>query len=170
MCRRGLDTRARVPYRVLVAVTLRDFRLSDLDALWRLDQECYAPGIAYSKRELRDYLSLRGAECLIAQDDDFVAGFLLAEHVRECAHIITIDVAEIARRRRIGSTLLEEIERRLAARGVKEVELETATNNLAAIAFWQCHGYRTEGVIPHYYLNRIDAYAMRKLLPAAKEI
>ena len=162
--------RSRVPYRVQVAVTLRDYAPADLEALWRLDQECYASGIAYSKRELRGYLSLRGAECLIAEQDGFIAGFVLAEHAREFAHIITIDVAERARRIGIGSALLEETERRLAARGVKEAELETATNNLGAIAFWQRHGYRTEGVIPRYYLGRIDAYAMRKRLPAAKEI
>jgi ribosomal protein S18 acetylase RimI-like enzyme len=47
---------------------------------------------------------------------------------------------------------------------VQQVELETATDNHAAIAFWQKHGYRTRGVLKGYYHGRVDAYVMEKLL------
>jgi ribosomal protein S18 acetylase RimI-like enzyme len=69
----------------------------------------------------------------------------------------------------LGTLLLDAVETALAARGVRAVELETATNNQAAIAFWQKHGYRTLGVLPRYYLGRIDAYSMRKPLSAPRE-
>ncbi|HXN96949.1 MAG TPA: hypothetical protein VN879_20745, partial [Candidatus Acidoferrales bacterium] len=50
------------------------------------------------------------------------------------------------------------------------VLLETAIDNEAAVAFWQRHGYRIEATLKRYYLGRIDAYEMRKLLlpPASK--
>jgi len=56
------------------------------------------------------------------------------------------------------------MERRLAQRGVQYVVLETATSNEAAVAFWTRHGYRSVGVLRRYYLNRIDAYVMQKVL------
>jgi len=45
--------------------------------------------------------------------------------------------------------------------------LETATDNEAGVAFWQRHGYRIEATLKRYYLRRIDAYEMRKILPGA---
>jgi len=57
-------------------------------------------------------------------------------------------------------------ENALAVRGVREVELETAIDNAAGIAFWTSRGYRTVGTIPRYYLNRVDALCMTKFLPA----
>ena len=50
------------------------------------------------------------------------------------------------------------------ARGVRVVYLETATSNEAGVAFWQRHGYRTQGVRPRYYPNGRDAFAMIKPL------
>jgi len=47
---------------------------------------------------------------------------------------------------------------------VRYVELQTATNNEAGVAFWQRHGYRSSGVTRGYYLGRIDAYEMIKEL------
>jgi [ribosomal protein S18]-alanine N-acetyltransferase len=148
---------------------LRVYQAADFEALYAIDQACYAPGIAYSKRLLRWFLRLPGAECLVAEAGGQVAGFILAEHTDEYAHIITIDVLAAQRRRRVGSALLEAIEESLTTRGVRHVELETATDNDAAIAFWQKHGYRTVAVLKRYYLGRLDAYSMHKPLTAPQE-
>ncbi len=83
------------------------------------------------------------------------------------AHVITLDVAEAYRRAGTGTALLVEMERRLAGRGVKRVTLETAVNNEAGFAFWQRHGYSTVGVFKRYYLERLDAYHMVKVLPSS---
>ncbi len=150
-----------------MTVTLRRFAPADLAALHEIDQVCYEPGIAYSRRELRWYLAQPDADCLVAESDGQIAGFILAHRQDSRAHIITIDVLEGWRRRRIGSSLLLEAERRLAAAGVRVIELETATANEGGVAFWLRHGYRTVGLLKGYYLGRVDAYAMCKILPAA---
>ena len=139
---------------------------ADFEVLYAIDQACYPPGIAYSKRTLRWFLRLPGAECLVAEAGGEIAGFILADHVGDHAHINTIDVLESHRRRGLGSRLLAATEEALARSGVRTVKLETATTNPAAVAFWQRHGYRTIGVLERYYLDRLDAYAMRKILPA----
>lgn len=147
-------------------IALRSYGPADFETLYGIDQACYEPGIAYSRREMRNYLRFPGAECVVAETDDAIIGFCLTAHERASGYIITIDVLAEYRRQGVGSMLLAEVERRLAARGVREVALETATDNVSAIAFWQKHGYRTRGVKRGYYPGGRDAYAMVKAVAA----
>jgi [ribosomal protein S18]-alanine N-acetyltransferase len=149
---------------------LRPFISSDFDALYTLDRECYPSGIAYSKRELRWYLAQPGAICFVAEAKGAIAGFILADSEPPLGHIITIDVAEAHRRRGVGTLLLRAAERALAECGVRIVEIETATNNEAGIQFWYGHKYCSLGVVPGYYLGRIDAIVMSKELAAASPV
>jgi len=149
-----------------VNITLRSYATEDFDALYAIDQACYEPAIAYSKRELRNYLRFPGGDCVIAEAEvpAKIAGFCMSAHQDARGYIITIDVLAEFRRHGVGTLLLAEIERRLASQGVKEIGLETATDNESAIAFWQKHGYRTRGVWKHYYPGPRDAFAMTKTL------
>ena len=149
-----------------MALVLRSYDPRDFSALYRLDQSCFPAGISYSKTTLRYFLSLRSADCVVAMEDAQIAGFILSEENPPLAHVITLDVAEKFRRRGFGTALLAESERNLGLRGVRTILLETATDNDAGIAFWQRHGYRIEATLKRYYLGRLDAYEMRKIMPA----
>ena len=148
----------------MAALTIRQYEARDFATLCKLDQECFPPGIAYSKWSLQYFLSLPAAACLIAQEGRGIFGFILAEENPPLAHIITLDVAAQKRRTGLGSMLLDEMEKHFRFREVRSVLLETAVDNESGIAFWQHHGYRTETVLKRYYLGRIDAFAMRKKL------
>jgi ribosomal protein S18 acetylase RimI-like enzyme len=148
-----------------MALTLRSYEPHDFAALHRLDQACFPPGISYSKTTLRYFLTLASADCVVAVDGNKIVGFILSEENPPLAHIITLDVAEKERRHGVGTALLEALESNLAARGVRSILLETAIDNEAAVAFWKRHGYRIEATLKRYYLGRIDAYEMRKILP-----
>ncbi len=150
-------------------IHIRAYQPHDFPALHKLDQACFASGIAYSKNTLRYFLDLESSACLVAEIERDVAGFVVSEVDAPLAHIITLDVAERYRRNGVGSLLLAAAEERLAAQGVRSVLLETAVDNEAAIAFWQRHGYRTHGRLKRYYLGRIDAYEMQKTLPYPPE-
>jgi len=145
-------------------LAIRSVQEEDGETLYQIDQACYPRGIAYSRRTLKWFLALPGAECLVAEAEGAIAGFILTEAAGAQAHIITIDVLTEHRRTGMGTMLLREAEQRLAARGIREVHLETAHDNAAAIAFWEKHGYRTCGVLRNYYLDRIDAFGMTKTL------
>jgi ribosomal protein S18 acetylase RimI-like enzyme len=147
-----------------MAVTLRSYEPHDFTALHRLDQSCFPAGISYSKTTLRYFLTLPSADCVVAADGKNIAGFILTEENPPLAHVITLDVAENHRRQGLGSLLLAESEKNLYLRGVRSILLETATENEAAVAFWKRHGYRIETVLKRYYLGRLDAYEMRKIL------
>ena len=143
-------------------IALRPYIPEDFESLYEIDQACYAADVAYSRPELRAYLRFPGAACLIAAMRGKPVGFCLTAHREARGHIITIDVLEAYRRHKIGSRLLEAVESRLAKSGVREVILETATENHSAIAFWEKHGYRTRGIWKGYYPGGRDAYAMIK--------
>jgi ribosomal-protein-alanine N-acetyltransferase len=151
-----------------MALTLRSYEPHDFASLHRLDQACFPPGISYSKATLRYFLTLASADSVVAVDGKKIVGFILSEENPPLAHIITLDVAEKERRHGVGTALLEALESNLAARGVRAILLETAIDNEAAVAFWKRHGYRIEATLKRYYLGRIDAYEMRKILPAMK--
>ena len=118
---------------------------------------------------LRHFLTQPGAESLVAVDDKTIIGFLLTEENPPLGHVMTLDVAESHRRKGIGSLLLQESEANMRFRGVRTMLLETAITNEAGVAFWQRHGYRIEAVLKNYYPGHLDAYEMRKRLPAMRE-
>ena len=148
----------------LMAIALRSYNPDDFERLYEVDQACYEPAIAYSRRELRNYLRFPGADCIVAEADKNLVGFILTAHGKSWGYIVTIDVLAPHRRSGVGAMLLAEAERRLAAGGVREIGLETATDNSSAIAFWRKHGYRKTGVKKAYYPGGRDAFSMNKLL------
>lgn len=148
-------------------VAIRPYNEADFSTLCRIDAESYAPEIAYSRRTMKAFLRLPGAECLVAEESGEILGFILTDRDGPAGHVITLDLAPGARRRGIGTALLEAAHASLARRGVREVELETSTQNSAAVAFWKKHGYRECGVLPNYYQNGEDAYWMTKTLSRA---
>jgi ribosomal-protein-alanine N-acetyltransferase len=148
----------------MAAWAIRAYEARDFAAMYKLDQECFAPGIAYSKWSMQYFLNLRTADCLVAEDGKRMAGFILAEKNPPLAHIITLDVAAAMRRTGLGSALLAEMEGHFRHDEVRSVLLETAVDNESGIAFWEHHGYRTEAVLKRYYLGKVDAYEMRKRL------
>jgi ribosomal-protein-alanine N-acetyltransferase len=148
-----------------MVLSLRSYEPHDFATLHKLDQACFPPGISYSKTTLRYFLTIPSADCVVALEENRIAGFILSEENPPLAHIITLDVAQKERRRGVGSALLEKLESNLGARGVRSILLETAIDNEAAVAFWRRGGYRIEATLKRYYLGRVDAYEMRKILP-----
>jgi [ribosomal protein S18]-alanine N-acetyltransferase len=172
--RRGLNGRTEssresesvVPENSAKSITLRPLAGKDFESLYEIDQKCYPPQLAYSRREFRWYLRLPAAEGIVAESPGQIAGFILTACFERSGHIITIDVLPEFRRAHVGSALLRAAEESLARRGAKEIELETAVDNDAAIQFWTNSGYLKRGILKNYYPGGLAAYAMIKHLRA----
>jgi ribosomal protein S18 acetylase RimI-like enzyme len=152
-----------------VALSLRLIAPSDFPKLYALDQDCFAPGIAWSKAELQYFLKYPGNIGVLVEDETGrLAGFAIAGKQRRqgavFGRLITIDVDAALRRRGIGHRLLEETETQLRAQGATAVLLEVAVDNTTAQSFYERHGFIRTGRIPGYYLGRIDALVMEKPL------
>jgi ribosomal-protein-alanine N-acetyltransferase len=168
-----------VEYSVLSSI--RDFHKEDFETLWRIDQQCFSPGVSYSRPELAAYIRMASAFTLVAvtpvqtageiaaveqpgiREASDIVGFIVASvNTRRAGHIITIDVAAEARRSGIGSALLESAEERLKMAGCVSVRLETAVNNTPALVFYKRHGYSVSRTMARYYPDGVDAFVMRK--------
>jgi ribosomal-protein-alanine N-acetyltransferase len=148
-----------------VEFTLRDQRSADFETLWRIDQECFPPDLAYSRTELAGYIRRQGSLTVVAEREGKIAGYVVAERGgRKVGHIITLDVRAQARRTGLGSKLMAAAEERLRALGCSSVLLEVAVDNAAAIAFYHRQGYATLATIPRYYNDRTDALLLGKKL------
>lgn len=147
---------------------LRDYLPEDFKVLWSIDQQCFAPGIAYSQRELSIYMRRRGSFTIVAEASEGarkqIAGFIVAESVRGGGHVISIDVLPDYRRFGLGSKLLHAAEARLRSSGCRTVVLETAVDNSTALSFYKRHLYSVVKVSPHYYSNGVDALVLSKAL------
>jgi len=147
---------------------IRDFQPEDFETLWRIDQECFPPGISYSRPELKLYMRHRGSFTLVAVNPaGEIAGFIVA-HGGASGHIITIDVVAAGRRSGAGSLLLAAAEDRLRAAGFKAVSLETAVDNISALSFYKRHGYSVIRTWPRYYSNGVDALVLKKELEPSR--
>jgi ribosomal-protein-alanine N-acetyltransferase len=154
-------------YNEAVEVSLREFRQPDFEAVWRIDQQCFAPGISYSRLDLAAYLRRPRAFAIVAESASQAApglmGFIIAETgSRAGGHIITIDVLPGARKIGLGTRLLRVAEDRLRAAQCQFVILETALDNRAALAFYKTHQYHVVKTIPRYYSNGVDALVLKK--------
>ena len=148
-------------------LTLRDYQPEDFDLLWRLDQSCFVEGISYTRAELRYYIHRHTTFTIIAEANNRIAGFLIADQDRRgFGHIITIDVDPGQHRKGVGTALLRAAEERLRAGGCGSVLLETAVNNLSALSFYKTHGYFVLKTLPRYYLKSIDGLLMGKRIAA----
>jgi ribosomal-protein-alanine N-acetyltransferase len=161
-------------------VRIRSWHPGDFEELHALDCACFPPPVAYSRRTLRKFLRLPGADCLVAECG-YIAGFILTHAAsfngRDArtpprGHIISLDVDAQFRRHGVGSALLHAAEESMASCGVHTIDLETAVDNHPAISFWLRHGYEIVGKIADYYDDGVDAFVIsqtmaRATLPAA---
>jgi ribosomal protein S18 acetylase RimI-like enzyme len=159
-------------YNELVNFSLRDFRNSDFDSLWKIDQKCFAAGISYSQPELAAYIRLLNSFTVVAEtsnpDQSRIVGFVVANaNRRRQGHVITIDVLPEARRFGVGSALLSAAEERLRSGQCASVVLETAVNNTSALAFYKRHHYFVVKTVPRYYPDGLDAFVLEKNLLSA---
>ena len=159
---------------------IRQFEKADFDTLWRIDQACFDPQLAYSRLEMAFYMRRPGSFTLVAEVTGGevrgkgslpagnpgcgILGFIVAENRRKGGHIITIDVVAEARRAGVGSVLLRAAEEQLLRAGAVAVALETPVNNAAAIRFYKQKGYFVEKTVSSYYSNQTDALVMTKEL------
>ena len=164
--------------------SIRDYRPTDFDTLWDIDQRCFPPGISYTRMELSGFLTKRNAVALIAEvhpdesrnDESYasseacspsaIAGYVVAHFMRrKYGRILTLDILPEARRLGLGTKLMSACEERLRALGCSAVYLETAVDNEAALRLYRKLGYAVLEILPEYYASHaLDAFQMGKRL------
>lgn len=144
-------------------IVLRDLTGHDLDEMTRLDARCFEPGIAFTRGQIAAFLDLETFEGVAADANGELAGFAIGYRRRPAlGGVLTLDVDEPFRRRRVGTALFEGLLARLAGAGAQSVRLEVDVRNRAAMAFYNRFGFRRTRRLPDYYGPGRDAHEMER--------
>ena len=89
--------------------------------------------------------------CLGADHDGALAAFIIVSMPADQAEILTLATAKTARRQGLGKALLDAAIAELQTQGIKELFLEVAEDNAAALALYLGAGFQPIGRRPGYY-------------------
>ncbi len=154
----------------LAEIVLREYREADLEAICRLDEDCFAAAFRFDRKSMREFAEARNAICLVAETRrGEIAGFVIVHLDRVAAglqgYVVTLDVAEEYRREGVASRLMLEAESRAGAAGARRMELHVFTGNEGAIRFYERMGYSRLAVRRRFYrADGLDAFLYRKEL------
>lgn len=121
---------------------------------------------------IRKLMGMRGVLALAAMSHlGKPLGFLLARVAADEAEILTLAVAPLYRRRRIGSRLLAGAADMLAAAGARRLHIEVSHSNIPATRLYETAGFAVSGSRRSYYARSDgtyeDAVLMSRSLPIA---
>lgn len=147
----------------------RGYRQGDVEAMYRLDLECFAGPFQFDREMMLEAVEAPAAIVVVVEDDaaEQMLGFIIVHAERaqgiRCGYVITIDVADRVRRQGIGTAMLREAEVQARKAGLRRMGLHVAVDNPAAILFYEREQYELTGVAKGFYSQaRRDALVYRK--------
>jgi ribosomal-protein-alanine N-acetyltransferase len=153
-------------------IFFRDYRATDLDAMFELDEACFAEEFRFDRKSMREFAEEQNAIVRIAgRAGGQIAGFVIV-HVERVAtewraYVVTLDVAVDCRLRGLGRRLMREVEASAMAAGVRWMQLHVFTGNAGAIRFYEGMGYGRISVQKGFYGEAgLDAFVYGKELHA----
>lgn len=151
-------------------IIFRDYRDTDLEAMFRLDEACFAEEFRFDRESMREFAEERNAIVRIAEEvGGELAGFIIV-HVERVAtgwraYVVTLDVAAEWRQQGLGRGLMREAEACAVAAGVRWMQLHVFTGNEGAIRFYERLGYERIRVQRRFYGKAgLDAFVYGKEL------
>ena len=153
-------------------IIFRDYRDTDLEAMFRLDEACFAEEFRFDRESMREFAEERNAIVRIAEEvSGELAGFIIV-HVERVAtgwrgYVVTLDVAAEWRQKGLGRRLMRDAEECAAAAGVRWMQLHVFMGNAGAIRFYERLGYEQIRVQRRFYgAAGLDAFVYGKELHA----
>ncbi len=113
-------------------IVLRDYRTTDLDAMFRLDRDCFSAEFRFNFESIRMFAEEQGAVVRVAENGGAeIVGFVIV-HVERVAegwrgYVVTLDVGAEWRGQGVARRLMEQAEARVAAAGAHSMELHVFT-------------------------------------------
>lgn len=142
-------------------------KLSDLDALCRIERECFTLE-AFTREQIASLLGSSNAVSLVAKADHEILGFIIGmieNYGRvKVGHMYTIDVAPKHRRVGVGLKLLNELEKLFIQRDAKISYLEVRIDNKAARELYRKQGYTELEPLENFYAKGRHGLRMKKEL------
>jgi [ribosomal protein S18]-alanine N-acetyltransferase len=149
---------------------LRDYRASDLDGIFRLDEACFTREFRFDRKSMQEFAEDRNAVVRVAEKVcGEIAGFVIV-HIERIAserraYVVTLDVAPEHRRQGLAMQLLRDAESRANGSGARWIQLDVFTGNEEAIRFYERMGYERIRTRRGFYgATGLDAFVYGKEL------
>jgi ribosomal-protein-alanine N-acetyltransferase len=151
-------------------IFLRDYRAADLEAMFRLDEACFAEEFRFDRESMRELAEEGNAIVRVAETAcGEIVGFVIVHLERGMTgfqgYVVTLDVAEEYRRKGLAQRLMKESEASAMAAGAWWMQLHVFTGNAGAIHFYEHTGYERIRVRRGFYgAAGLDAFVYGKEL------
>ena len=120
---------------------------------------------AWSEKSVQETMDQPASICLMAEKAGRPAGYLLAYTAADEVEIARIGVSKELQRQGTGRTLLAELEKLCASKGIGKILLDVRAGNEAARALYAAAGFREDGIRQRFYENpQEDAVLMSRTL------
>lgn len=120
---------------------------------------------AWSEKSVQETMDQPASICLMAEKAGRPAGYLLAYTAVDEVEIARIGVSKELQRQGTGRTLLAELEKLCASKGIRKILLDVRAGNEAARALYAAAGFREDGIRQRFYENpQEDAVLMSRTL------
>ena len=130
-----------------------------------LEKACFSD--PWSLQSITSELSNRLSLWLVAVENGRVIGYIGSQSVLGEADMMNVAVAEAARGRGVGTSLITSLIERLRQANAHRLVLEVRVSNAAAISLYETLGFSVVGRRPNYYYHpKEDALIMAKELLA----
>lgn len=121
----------------------------------------------WTPARVRRHIDDRETMVLVASADGDLAGFAIMRFGDEEAHLYLLSVQPVWRRRGIGRSLVDWLEKSCRTAAIQRIRLEVRASNQVARVFYKSLGYRFLGQVAGYYDRREAAVVMGKSLIGA---
>jgi [ribosomal protein S18]-alanine N-acetyltransferase len=144
-------------------IALRDMTAADLAAVVAIERASYS--VPWSEATFRGLLRRRDAEVVVAWAAEHVAGYAAFWCVVDQGELGNVAVAQAWRGQGLGARLVDEVIRRAARRGIRELFLEVRPSNHVARRLYERFGFAPAGRRRNYYQQPVeDALVLRRPL------
>lgn len=147
---------------------IRAARITDLDALLAIEQQCFATD-RLSRRRFR-YMMTRahaGLQVCVGDGVPVAYALLLFRHGSSLARLYSIAVLPALRGHGMGRQLMLAAEQMALEHGCIALRLEVRADNAGSIRLYESMGYRHFGFYGAYYADDMDALRYEKHLQPA---
>ncbi len=151
-------------------MTIEPMTERDIEAVLAIDLESFHPSDIglndprFSReKQLREELARGWARlCVARSPEGCVMGYVLFWHVTDEIHLLNVAVASSARRRHIGTALVEAVVSYGRAHAAAKILLEVRAGNEAAIRLYETFGFEAFNVRRRYYDDGEDGVEMMR--------
>ena len=139
---------------------------ADSPAIAEMSRQYIEHGLGWSWTPSRIAAAIQDQSTNVAiiRPSDAVIGFAIMHYGEHTAHLALLAVHPTQRQRGIAASLLAWLEKCADTAGIERIRVEARSDNPAAIAFYQKHGYTQVDRLANYYRGVLDAVRLEKTI------